>query len=162
MDVLYEKLTEADKPEVMRLLQIANMHQIPSAEMPGITWESYTVARMDGKVVGFAGYKILSEVEAKTELMVVDPVCRGLGVGMQLQTIRMEEMAAQGIRTLVTNSDLPASIAWYMKHFGYRKAGRLRKEHEFGDPDIDFWTTLQVDLQHWMDKREKAGNHGSV
>lgn len=154
MDVEYERLSDADKPEVMRLLEIANMHHIPSAEMPAVSWSTYTVARMNGQVVGFAGYKVLSETEAKTELMVVDPVCRGLGVGMRLQTIRMNEMAAKGIQTLTTNSDLPASIAWYKKHFGYVEVGRLDKEHEFGSPDIDFWTTLRIDLKQWAESRQ--------
>lgn len=162
MSIVYEKLIEADQPDVMRLLNVANMHYIPSAEMPGVTWENYTVARMDGNIVGFAGYKILSATEAKTELMVVDPVCRGLGVGMRLQTIRMEEMAGLGIRTLITNSDLPASIDWYKRHFGYREVGRLKKEHTFGSPDIDYWTTLQVDLVLWNEQRIEVGLDGFI
>ena len=149
-----KSMKDADRPEVMRLLELANMHDIPSVEMPAVSWLTYTVARMNGRVVGFAGYKVLSETEAKTELMVVDPVCCGLGVGMQLQTIRMNEMAAMGIQTLTTNSDLPASIAWYKKHFGYQEVGRLKKEHEFGSPEIDFWTTLRVDLKQWAEARQ--------
>ncbi len=156
MNIVIEALVESDKPEVMRLLEKANMHHIPSIEMPEITWENYTVARLDGRVVGFAGYKIVSETEAKTELMVVDPVCRGRGIGLQLQTVRMEKIATRGVRTLITNSDLPASIAWYKKHFGYEEVGRLEKEHEFGSPDIHYWTTLRIDLKRWANKRRVA------
>ncbi len=160
MSVTIEHLTEADKPEVMRLLKLANMHEIPSAEMPAVSWDNYIVARMNGRVVGFAGYKLLSATEAKTELMVVDPVCRGLGVGMRLQTQRMEQMLAQGVNTLTTNSDLPATIAWYKKHFGYRETGQLKKEHEFGDPHIEKWTTLKVDLKAWAGvQKEQIDEH---
>lgn len=158
MDVVIEKLKEADKAAVMELLKQANMHAIPSVEMPSITWGNYVVACLNGRAVGFAGYKILSETAAKTELMVVDRVCRGMGIGLQLQTFRMEQMVSLGIRTLITNSDLPASIAWYKKHFGYEEVGRLEKEHEFGSPDIDYWTTLQVDLKQWAERRKEIGN----
>jgi ribosomal-protein-alanine N-acetyltransferase len=61
----------------------------------------------------------------------------------------MEDMLHKGIRTLTTNADLPASIAWYKKHFGYCEIGTLKKTHEFGDPHIDHWTTLQTDLHLW-------------
>lgn len=144
-----EKIDEADKPQVMALLKQVNMHHVPSPEMPEITWENYYVVRLDGRVAGFCGFKILSDTEAKTELMAVDNVCRGLGLGLKLQAFRMREMARRGIKTLTTNCDLPASIAWYKKHFGYAEVGRLKKEHEFSSPDIDHWTTLRVDLEQW-------------
>lgn len=68
----------------------------------------------------------------------------------------MEDMLARGIRTLTTNADLPATISWYKRHFGYREVGKLKKLHEFGDPGIDHWTTLQVDLVQW-DEQRRAG-----
>ena len=132
------------------------MHDIPSQEVPEVSWENYFVARLDGEVVGFSGYKILSPTEAKTELMVVDTKCRGMGVGYKLQERRMEDMFARGVRTLTTNADLPPSIAFYKKHFGYREVGKLDKIHQFGDPDIDQWTTLQVDLVEWDENRKKG------
>ena len=152
-----EKIQEADKPQVMALLKQVNMHYVPSPEMPEITWENYFVVWMNGRVVGFCGFKILSDTEAKTELMAVDRDCRGLGLGLKLQVFRMQEMARRGIKTLTTNCDLPASIAWYKRHFGYEEVGKLQKEHEFSSPDIDCWTTLRVDLVKWT--KESGGGH---
>jgi len=156
MNIIIEKAKEEDKGRIFELLKIANMHYIPSVEMPEVTFENYFVARCDGKVVGFCGYKILSSTEAKTELMVVDPIVRGFGVGDRLQAYRMEDMVKKGIKTLTTNTDLPVTIEWYKKHFGYKEIGKLKKYHEFGDPNIDAWTTLQVDLVEWDKKREKG------
>jgi ribosomal-protein-alanine N-acetyltransferase len=150
-----EKAKEEDKLDIFRLLKQANMHYVPSAEMPGLTYENYFVAKFDDKVVGFCGYKILSATEAKTELMVVDTACRGLGLGYKLQVRRMQDMIEKGCETLITNSDLPATIAWYKKHFGYQEVGHLKKVHEFGDPDIDEWTTLKADLIKWDLERNK-------
>ena len=158
-DIVIERATPEDLPVIIELLKIANMHYIGSPEMPAITYENYFAARMTGKVVGFCGYKILSPTEAKTELMVVHPDCRGLGIGYKLQVRRMEDMLARGIRILTTNTDLPATIEWYQRHFGYRKVGTLKKIHEFGDPNIDHWTTLQADLVEWNNTRRR--NHAN-
>jgi ribosomal-protein-alanine N-acetyltransferase len=154
MEILIEKACEADRPRILELLRQANMHRVPSPEMPAFTYENYFVARLDGEIVGFSGYKILAPTEAKTELMVVDKRYRGLGVGFLLQQRRMEDMLSQGVQRLTTNADLPETIAWYQKHFGYREAGTLQKLHEFGDPNIDHWTTLEVDLVAWDASRK--------
>jgi len=156
MEIVIEKAREEDRPRIFELLEQANMHNVPSPEMPEITFEKYFVARVDGEVLGFSGYKILSPTEAKTELMVVDRDSRGLGLGQELQERRMLDMLRRGIHTLTTNTDLPATIAWYEKNFGYRKIGTLEKVHEFSDPDIDHWTTLQVDLREWDAKRRRG------
>ena len=71
---------------------------------------------------------------------------RGHGIGVQLQRHRMEVMRRCGTQILTTNSDLPETIEWYKTHFGYREVGRLKKLREFGAPDIDYWTTLEVEL----------------
>jgi N-acetylglutamate synthase-like GNAT family acetyltransferase len=157
MSLVIERALEQDRPRIFELLEQANMHHIPSPEMPEVTWENYFVARLDGEVVGFSGYKILSATEAKTELMAVDRKCRGLGVGFRLQERRMEDMLSRGIETLTTNADLPATIAFYKKHFGYREVGRLDKLHEFGAPDVDQWTTLRTNLIEWDKTRTKRG-----
>jgi ribosomal-protein-alanine N-acetyltransferase len=113
------------------------------------------VAKDNGKVVGFSGYKTLSEHIAKTELMVVDNQTRGQRIGYSLQMRRMEDMLNKGIRELITNADLPSSINWYKKYFGYKEIGKLKKIHEFGNPNIDEWTTLQVDLLKWDEERKR-------
>ena len=155
MKIVIEKAREKDRDAIFALLKQANMHHVPSEEMPLITFENYFVAKDGGDIVGFCGYKILSPTQAKTELMVVNPNCRGHGVGYALQERRMEDMLQKGIRTLTTNTDLPATIAWYKKHFAYREIGTLKKLHEFSDPEIDHWTTLQTDLLQWKANRLK-------
>jgi len=156
MAIVIEKAREEDRPRIFELLEQANMHNVPSLEMPEITFENYFVARVDGEVLGFSGYKILSPTEAKTELMVVDRDCRGLGLGQKLQERRMLDMLRRGIHTLTTNTDLPETIAWYKKNFGYREIGILEKIHEFSDPGIDHWTTLRVNLREWDSKRKRG------
>jgi N-acetylglutamate synthase-like GNAT family acetyltransferase len=156
--IIIEKAREEDKPRIFELLKQANMHHIPSKEMPGLTFENYFVAKVNGKIAGFSGYKILSSTEAKTELMVVDSRFRGYGLGLKLQKKRMEDMLTKGIKTLTTNTDLPPTIKWYKKHFGYKEVGTLKKFHEFSDPNIDQWTTLQVDLEEWVAHQNKGGH----
>jgi len=149
MNIIIEKAKVEDKPFVFSLLKQANMHYIPSQEMPALSYDNYFVAKMDGKVVGFCGYKVISTTEAKTELMVVDTKYRGKGIGKMLQVARMEDMLQKGIKILTTNTDSPKTIEWYKKHFGYKQIGKLKKYHEFADPQIDHWTVLQTDLSHW-------------
>jgi ribosomal-protein-alanine N-acetyltransferase len=161
-DIIIRKAEEKDRLRIMELLEMANMHYIPSEEMPEITYDNYFVALVDGEIAGFCGYKILSEDKAKTELMVVDPTFRGLGIGIKLQAKRMQEMFDKGIKTLTTNSDIPATIEWYKKHFGYKKIGELKKIHEFGDPTIYMWTTLQVDLLEWNKNVNKTNARPAV
>jgi len=155
-EIVIEKAREDDVPAIMELLEFANMHYVPSEEMPGLDWHFYFVARDGDRVVGAGGYKILSESEGKTQLMVVHPDYRRRGLGRRLQTERLEAMAQAGVKTVTTNADLPATIEWYKNHFGYRHVGTLKKMHEFGDPDIHFWTTLQLDLEAWVRDRNHA------
>ena len=144
---------ETDMPAMLGLLQTANMHRIPSEEMPELDWRTCFVARSGNRLVGLAGYKILSPAEGKTTLMVVHPDCRGRGTGLLLQAERLRAMARQGVQSVITNADRPETIAWYKKHFGYVEIGRLKKVHEFGDPGIPEWTTLRMDLSAWADTR---------
>ena len=158
MEIRIEKAQESDKPRIFQLLEQVNMHYIPSEEMPELTFDNYAVAKIDDTVVGFCGYKVLNKTTAKTELMAVDPTYRGHGIGYTLQKWRMEQIYRRGITTLITNTDLPPTIAWYKKHFGYKQTGTLEKVHEFGDPSIDHWTTLQTDLTQWFTKEKLKEN----
>src|SRR3990172_11375586 len=92
------KAVEQDRPAILELLKQANMHHIGTPEMPELTYENYSVADAGGVIVGFCGYKVLSATAAKTALIVVSDKYRGLGVGLALQTRRMEEMYTRGIR----------------------------------------------------------------
>jgi ribosomal-protein-alanine N-acetyltransferase len=149
MTVTVEPAEEKDVPTILEIMKTANMHYVPSPEMPDLDWRCFFVAKVEGKIAGAAGYKILSATEAKTTLMVVHPDYRRYGMGKALQERRMRAMCDQGIKTLTTNADIPETIAWYKKHFGYSEIGKIKKMHEFGRQDIDEWTTLQTDLEKW-------------
>jgi ribosomal-protein-alanine N-acetyltransferase len=153
--IVIEKARESDRPRIMELLRQANMGEIPCAEISGLAYENYFVARAGGGVVGFCGYRMTSEREAKTELMVVDRAWRRRGIGSRLQTQRMWDMRRRGARTVTTNADRPETVAWYKSHFGYREVGRLEKQHKFGDPDIGHWTTLCSDLVEWEQTQQR-------
>jgi ribosomal-protein-alanine N-acetyltransferase len=155
MKLEIEPAEEKDVPIILEIMKTANMDNVPSPEMPDLDWRCFFVAKVDGKIAGAAGYKILSPTEAKTTLMVVHPDYRRFGIGMALQQRRMRAMRNQGIKTLTTNADIPETIAWYKKHFGYREIGRIKKMHEFGRPDIDEWTTLSTDLTKWGDNHDR-------
>ena len=152
----YARARKQDVPEILELLKFANMHHIPSEEMPDLDYRCYFVARDDGRMVGAGGYKILSETRGKTQLMVVHPDWRRRGIGMRLQTLRLQAMARKGVQKVVTNADRPPTIAWYKTHFGCQEVGKLKKVHEFGDPEIDWWTTLELDLKDWHRRREQG------
>lgn len=150
--VVIEPACEADLTEIMAVLKTANMHHIPSPEMPEFDLGCAFVARLDGHVVGVAGYKVLSADKAKTTLMAVLPDMRCRGIGRRLQERRMDILAAKGVRTLTTNTDRLETIIWYEKHFGYRHVGTLPKLHAFGLEEIPEWTTLETDLTQWQKK----------
>jgi ribosomal-protein-alanine N-acetyltransferase len=153
-DIVIDGARANDVPAMLELLKTANMHYIPSKEVPDFDWCAYFVARAGDQLVGLAGYKILSETEGKTTLMVVHPNARGHGTGLLLQAARLRAMACRGVRTVITNADRPDTIAWYKRHFGYMEIGRLKKIHEFGDPNIPEWTTLRMDLVAWVKRQE--------
>ena len=58
----------------------------------------------------------------------------------------MELMSEAGATRVVTNADRLETIAWYERHFGYRRVGEVPKVHEFGLPEVDSWTTLEAPL----------------
>lgn len=149
-----EKACPADLPAILEVMRFFNMHHVPSAEMPALDPDRFFVARIDGKIVGAAGYAMLSPTEGKTTLLGVHPDLSGLGIGKALQIARLEAMYALGAQTVLTNADIPETIAWYKKHFGYREIGRLKKIHPFGLTQEDHWTTIRMDLLHYMRERD--------
>jgi ribosomal-protein-alanine N-acetyltransferase len=140
---------------MLAVLEHANMHHVPSPEMPELDYHCCYVAEVGARIVGMCGYKILSQDEAKTTLLAVHPDFRGTGCGHALQVRRMEELLRRNIKTLTTNADRPETIDWYKKHFGYVSIGTLDKIHPFGHPDIHEWTTLRTDLREWQEARRK-------
>ena len=160
-EIRIEPATDGDMPGMLEVLSTANMHHVPSEEMPELDWRRCFVARSDGRIVGMSGYTMLSETQGKTTLMAVDPSYQRYGLGRRLQDARLHAMAALGATSVITNADRPVTIAWYKKHYGYRQIGTDPKVHEFGDPDVDEWTTLEMDLEAWL-VRERAADHAGL
>jgi predicted N-acetyltransferase YhbS len=144
--VEYRRAEEPDREGVFAVLRSANFDRVPSPEMPDLDLDAGFVACDGRSVVGFAGYRVVAAGTGKTTLMAVLPAYRGLGVGRRLHELRLDAMRALGCTTAVTNADLPETIAWYKRNFGYREVGTLRKLHAFGAPEVDRWTTLELDL----------------
>jgi uncharacterized protein (DUF849 family)/ribosomal protein S18 acetylase RimI-like enzyme len=139
----------ADRRPMLDILETVNMHRVPSPEMDDFDVGHWFVAEVGGEMVGVAGYRILrdgSGLAGKTTLLAVLPEHRELGIGRALQELRMELMRDAGATRVITNADRPETIAWYERHFGYRRVGEVEKVHEFGLPDVDTWTTLEAPL----------------
>ncbi len=145
----YRAADASDWDAVLRVLATANFLPVPSPEVPEFDLDRAFVAEDEGEIVGVSGFKVMPDGSGKTTLMAVHPRYRGRGVGQRLQELRMEAMLEGGCTKVVTNADRPATIAWYQRKFGYRAVGSVAKLHEFGDPEIDRWTTLEADLEDW-------------
>jgi ribosomal-protein-alanine N-acetyltransferase len=150
VDPVLRRAREGDREGIFRVLRFANFHHVPSAEMPVFDLARAFVADVGGRIVGVAGYTLLGGGTGKTTLMAVDPAYRRYGIGGRLQAMRMREMLEAGCRIVITNADLPDTIEWYKRKFGYREVGTVPKLHEFGDPGVDHWTTLECDLLAWQ------------
>ena len=153
----YRRARADEMPAVLRVLRFANFHNVPSPEMPAFDLADVFVAEAGGVVVGVAGYAVLADGRGKTTLMAVDPAYRAHGIGARLQELRMLAMRERGCRVVVTNADLPETISWYKRKFGYREVGSVPKVHEFGDPTVDRWTTLEASIDEWYAGRSRTG-----
>lgn len=150
MNFAIEPARPGDRDAILAVMRHYNMHHVPSVEMDELDLGCFFVARRDGRIVGAAGYRILSPTEGKTTLLGVLPECSGMGIGKALQHRRMAVMHARGVKTLTTNADRPDTILWYRKHYGYRPVGSVPKLCSFGLETIDHWTTLQTDLDTYF------------
>jgi ribosomal-protein-alanine N-acetyltransferase len=148
-----------DLPDIMRILKCANMHYIPSKEMPDIDYKNCYVAKIGDRIVGVGGYEMRSKEIGKTTLLVVHPEFRKNGIGSSLQLKRIQVMIRKGAKKIITNVDNPKTIEWYKKKFGYKKIGKLKKYHEFGLPYEEYWTTLELDIKRW---RSEYGGRNQI
>ncbi|HEU4800536.1 MAG TPA: GNAT family N-acetyltransferase [Gemmatimonadales bacterium] len=122
------------------------------------------VAVDGGEVLGFCCWAWYNRAEhaAKTVIITVSRAARERGVGSLLQQARMQRMWDEGAQSIHTWSADPASIAWYERHFGYRRLGRepIRHAlHRFRWHDRVWWglhrgTYGQDTLQHLVVERE--------
>lgn len=153
--IIIEKARETDRQAILDVMRPWNMHHVPSVEMEEMDLTTYFVARKDGKIIGAAGYAILSQTIGKTTLLGVLPEYQGSGTGKRLQNKRLEAMHRLGVKTVITNTDRPATIKWLKESYGFRETGILKKLMSFGDSYIDHWTTLELDLRAYMAKRDR-------
>ena len=150
MNYKIRKAKKKDLSQILDVLKVWNMHHIPSLEMESLDLSNYFVAQKDKNIIGVCGYKILSKTEGKTTLLAVYPEFQGLGVGKQLQIKRLEIMYKEGVKKVKTNADHIETILWYKKHFGYEEIGKLEKLSEFSLKNVNFWTSLEVDLDRYF------------
>lgn len=155
MNYSIEKAQPGDRDAILKVMEVWNMHHVPSPEMDELDLSTFFVARLSGRIIGAAGYKILSKERGKTTLLGIYPEFSGIGLGKELQLIRMEAMHKAGVKKVTTNADRPDIIVWYKKHFGYYEIGRLAKISPFGLTDVDSWTTLETDLDDFFSNKER-------
>jgi 3-keto-5-aminohexanoate cleavage enzyme len=145
-----EKAGPDDLPHILEVMRPWNMHHFPSEEMEELDINNFFVAKVKGNIVGASGYKLLSQTLGKTTLLAVLPEYSKWGIGKALQDIRLQHMHQVGVKKVITNSDRPRVISWYMRRYRYKKVGTLKKLCSYGDPDIDHWTTLEMNLEAHM------------
>jgi len=150
--IAIRKMRPEDDDRIVAILSHWNMAPVPAtperpdSEIAAIEIGNTFVASADGKIVGVASYVLHGERRAETEILAVDPAWRGIGIGTRLQTARLAEMKARGVKQVRTKADRPETIAWYVRKFGYRIAGTAPKKHAFGLEGVDRWTVLELDL----------------
>jgi ribosomal protein S18 acetylase RimI-like enzyme len=136
-----------DWSAIREILAASNFHRIGGSEMPSFPLQDCFVAERDGRIVGVAGYRVTGARTARTTLLAVHPAERRRGIGLALHAARQDYLRSRGIRTLYTNVDDEAVVAWYRRHFGYVETGRLiAKTEPFGRADRDAWINLKVEL----------------
>lgn len=146
------KMRASDFDAVLAVLAEANMvpvapgPEIPEPEVSELIVEHTFVAESDGRIVGVASYFVRTSTVFETGSFAVLRRWRGHGIGHQLQQARLDEMKSRGARTVITQTDLPANVEWFVRRFGYRRTGINMKRHSFGDPGIDHWVVLELDL----------------
>ena len=149
------KAYQKDRSSILEVMKPWNMHHVPSEEMEELDISCFFVATIENKIIGASGYKLLSDQQGKTTLLGVLPGNNGKGIGKLLQEARLKAMYDLGVKTVITNADRLATIKWYKKNYGYFETGRIKKVASFGDDAIDSWTTLEMDLEKYMQTRNK-------
>ena len=149
------KAIREDRDSILAVMKPWNMHHVPSKEMEELDISCFFVATVENKIVGASGYKLLPDQQGKTTLLGVLPGNNGKGIGKLLQEARLKAMYDLGVKTVITNADRPATIKWYKKNYGYFEVGHIKKVASFGDDSIDSWTTLEMDLEKYIENRSK-------
>jgi N-acetylglutamate synthase-like GNAT family acetyltransferase len=149
------KMRTGDMRAVLSLLAEANMvpvapsPAVPEPEVSELIVEHTFVAELDHEIVGVASYFVRSATVGETGSFAVRERLRGSGIGALLQRARLQEMQARGMTKVITQTDRPSNVDWFVRRFGYREVGHARKRHDFGDSTIDHWVVLELDLASW-------------
>jgi len=98
MQFAIELAKSSDFDQILAVLKPWNMHHIPSSEMEMIDFDTFFVAKLNDKIIGVSGYKMLSKEEGKTTLLAVYPEFQGSGIGNALQERRLEAMYRSGAK----------------------------------------------------------------
>ena len=155
MQFTIEPAKSSDFDQILAVLKPWNMHHIPSSEMEMIDFDTFFVAKLNDKIIGVSGYKMLSKEEGKTTLLAVYPEFQGSGIGNALQERRLEAMYRSGAKKITTNADRPDIIVWYKKHYGYKEIGKVKKIASFGLEEVKEWTTLQMDAESYFTHKKE-------
>lgn len=154
MDYKLEPASFKDREAILKVMEVWNMHHVPSPEMGELDLSRFFIAKVDGKIIGASGYKILTKELAETTLLGIYPEFQGFGIGKALQDIRLKAMYDQGIKKVTTYSDRPEVILWYKKHYEYHEIGKSHKMCMFGLKNVDYWTNLEIDLDIYFSKKK--------
>lgn len=121
----------------------------PNPERETLDLNHTFIAKVGDEIAGVCSYLVLSEEEAETASLAVDPKFKGKGIGYALQMARLKEMKTKGFKRVHTETDRPETINWYIGKFGYKIVGTNPKKHDFSLSDVDFWTVLKLDLNNF-------------
>ena len=155
-EVAIRTMREDEREAVIAILAQWNMAPVPvSPDLPdpettGLVADGTTFVAVAGdRIIGVASFIEHAGPRAETVSLAVDRGWRGAGVGAQLQRARLQEMKSRGITQVLTETDRPEVVQWYLRKFGYRTVGKRRKKHAFSLPNVDHWTVLELNLHSW-------------
>lgn len=161
MAVVIRKMVAADLPQVMSLLARWNLAprppspETPDPERTTLHVENTYVAVDENRIVGVSSYIMHSAELAEACSVAVDPAYLGQGIGTRLVVTRLGEMRRRGVKTVRAEADRPETIRWMVNGLGYRIVGTNPKRHDFGSPQVDHWTVLELDLENFDPDRSK-------
>ena len=153
-NIKIRKIEDSEIDAAMAILEKWNMAprgtspEVPNPERESLIKEHTFIALEKKKIIGVCSYLILSEEEAETASLAVDPSFKGKGIGFALQVARLKELKKRGFKRVHTETDRPETINWYIKKFGCKIVGTNPKKHDFSLPDVDLWTVLKLDLEN--------------
>ncbi len=157
--LVIRKMKTGDLQRSMEILAQWNMapelfpggHAHPEPERSYIHIKNAFVALDGDRIVGVCSYMDRTNELAETANLAVDPAYQGKGVGYRLQKARLKEMKERGFKRVRTETDRPETIQWYIRKFGYKIIGKIRKKYRSGLEDVDHWTQLEMDLEKYSE-----------